>query len=805
MDDLATEAFASLSRGETERVSATAPQQRDEVVITPMPDDAEDPARAAARLYGCAPDTVWPYKDAMGNLVFAEARWDGPNCDKTIRPLVWVRNPDGHEDWAFKQHPLPRPLYNGDQLAARPDAPVFVCEGGKTADAAARIFPDHVATTSPGGANAAKHADWSPLKGRKVLVCPDANDKPDKDGRRPGNTYADAVIEAALAQGAAEVHLVDTEALSRMLPDGSSREGPQGWDLADALEEGWEADQLRTAMEPLTQMSPAPVARIDDAVSAITSDPVLAAVLQELAALRLGDYHIRRKAEAKRLGMSVAVLDKFVRQVRGDETENERERSQRDILLELASDANLWRDAAGDAYATVQEDGVRKNFRVHSGDFKGWLIRRWMGYFDDGGLTCAPGSQALQDAINAVEARAQQGQVHPVFVRIGHLLDRVYVDLGDEGWHAVGISAHGWRVVDDPPVRFIRTSGQLPLPKPIRDPKALFALLSILPDGADATDAKTLLLSFLVGAFMPDGSLPLLALSGQQGSGKSTLTRCLRQLIDPNQAPARQQPRNDDDLIIAAKNGALVAFDNLSRISPELSDALCRLATGSGFSKRRLYTDGDEVIVHVRRPVIVNGITDLVRMPDLADRALFVELPTRSIFQPEVELKQSFAQRQPAMLGKLYDAVSAALRGYAAEIGSPGIRLADFERWVRAAAPELGLDPQEVSRVLGENRLMGDRMLIEDDLVASLLVRMLDKRAVISGTPTELFAELRLEAQDDAHLLPKGPRALSAHLKRFVPAFGRIGITLEQSRMGRDRQRQWTIRRNGAHRITEEF
>jgi hypothetical protein len=279
----------------------------------------------------------------------------------------------------------------------------------------------------------------------------------------------------------------------------------------------------------------------------------------------------------------------------------------------------------------------------------------------------------------------------------------------------------------------------------------------------------------------------------------------LRDLLDPNLAPARQQPRNKDDLIIAARNGAVVAFDNLSHISAELSDALCRLATGAGFSKRRLYTDGDEVIVQVRRPVIVNGITDLVRMPDLADRALFVELPTRSSFAPEAELEKGFTQSRPGILDLLYDAVSAALRGHADEKGSPGIRLADFELWARAAAPVLGLEPDEISAVMRQNRLMGDRMLIDDDIVASAIQTMLAGRGSIEATATHLLNLLRQEVDEgDIRLLPKGPRALSSHLKRFVPAFERIGIMLAQKKVGHDRQRLWEIQRT-AKMVVEEF
>jgi len=96
-------------------------------------------------------------------------------------------------------------------------------------------------------------------------------------------------------------------------------------------------------------------------------------------------------------------------------------------------------------------------------------------------------------------------------------------------------------------------------------------------------------------------------------------------------------------------------------------------------------------------------------------------------------------------------------------------------------------------------------MLIEDDIVASLLVKMLDSRSVIEGTATSLLRDLRLEAGDDERLLPKGPRALSAHLKRFVPAFERTGIILEQSRTGHDRQREWTVRRKAERIVLEEF
>jgi hypothetical protein len=800
-EDLNTEdVFSPLSPDEmadAERRDRDGRSEEAQAIVSPVPADAPEPPLWHS-VHG-QPTMIWPYRDANGAVLGYVCRFDPPNERKQFVPLTLWRGKQGLF-WRWKSWPKPRPLYGLDHLAANPMTRVVVVEGEKCVDAARKVFPKSVVVTSPGGAEAGHTADWSALAGRSVHFWPDADPA--------GLKYASVVAGMLATAGAADISIVDAMVLAAHTHEGQARDPLVGWDVADAVDEGWDPEALRLRVLELASPWTGPEPARDEAgdpFATITSDPNLKAALRRLMDLKPGDYALQRKAEAKALNIPVAALDGFIRKLRGVEHEEENQRAQRDILLELVGDAELWRDPAGEAYATVREGGCRKTFRVRSGDFRSWLIRCWIEHFDDGGLVSAPGGQGLQDAISAVDAKAGQGPMHTPFVRIGHSAERVYVDLGDESWRAVEIDAEGWRIIQDVPVRLVRPSGMLPLPQPVRE-QGLAALLMLLPDAADAKDAKTLLLSFLAGVFMPHGSLPLLALSGRQGSGKSILTKRLRALIDPNQAPARQRPRTEEDLIIAASNGALVAFDNLSHINADLSDALCRLATGAGFSKRRLYTDCDEVIVQVRRPVIVNGITDLIRMPDLADRALFVELSARSCFAPESELETSFERDRPAMLGVLYDAVAAALRGYADEKASMGIRLADFERWARAAGPCLGLAPDEISMALGDNRVMGDRMLIDDDMVASLILKMLETRSVLSGTATDLLRRLREQADkgDERHL-PKGPRALSRHLKRFVPAFERIGITLEQSKAGRDRQRLWTVCRTLERTVMEEF
>ncbi len=98
------------------------------------------------------------------------------------------------------------------------------------------------------------------------------------------------------------------------------------------------------------------------------------------------------------------------------------------------------------------------------------------------------------------------------------------------------------------------------------------------------------------------GPYPILVLAGEQGSAKSTFSKMLRALLDPNTAPLRALPREDRDLFIAANNGHLLSFDNVSGLPAWISDTLCRLATGGGFAVRQLYTDQDEALFDAQRP-----------------------------------------------------------------------------------------------------------------------------------------------------------------------------------------------------------
>jgi hypothetical protein len=159
-------------------------------------------------------------------------------------------------------------------------------------------------------------------------------------------------------------------------------------------------------------------------------------------------------------------------------------------------------------------------------------------------------------------------------------------------------------------------------------------------------------------------SLSGIGRAGEQGSAKSTLVAILRSLIDPNIALLRALPREEREFFISAMNGHVLAYDNISRLPAWLSDAVCRLATGSGHAVRQLYSDADEVLFNACRPVILNGIEDVASRGDLAERTLTLTLTAISEEErrPAQELWAAFEQDRPQILGALFDAVAHGLR-----------------------------------------------------------------------------------------------------------------------------------------------
>ena len=299
----------------------------------------------------------------------------------------------------------------------------------------------------------------------------------------------------------------------------------------------------------------------------------------------------------------------------------------------------------------------------------------------------------------------------------------------------------------------------------------------------------------------------MIVLSGEQGSAKSTFSAILRALLDPNTAPLRALPREDRDLFIAASNGHVLAFDNVSGLPAWISDTLCRLATGGGFAVRQLYTDQDEVLFDAARPVILNGIEDIVTRPDLADRAVFLTLEPipEERRRPEAELWAAFEAERPRILGVLLDAVVEGLRRLPETRLEKLPRMADFALWATACETALWPAGTFWSAYCG-NRDEAVEGVIDADPIAAAVRAVMATRTEWTGTASDLLgalAEAAGERVAKSKTWPDSPRALAGRLRRAATFLRKIGIEIGFGREGRARTRTIHHHRHPSHAAPE--
>jgi hypothetical protein len=458
-----------------------------------------------------------------------------------------------------------------------------------------------------------------------------------------------------------------------------------------------------------------------------------------------------------------------------------------EVLARLMEPAELFHAPDGRAYATVEVDGHGETWAVRSKPFRGWLGRA----FYDAMKKPAP-AQAMIEVVALAEARGLAGEGMGVHVRVAEADGRIYLDLGDEAWRVVEVDPGGWRILHRSPVKFRRAAGMLALPEPIRGGAVdeLRAFVNVEDDRA-----WVLIVGWLVMALSPRGPYPVLVLGGEHGAAKTWTANRLRDLVDPNEAPNRAEPREPRDLMIAARNGWVLAFDNLSGLSASLSDGLCRLATGSGFGTRELYSDDSEVIFAASRPMILNGIGDVVTRPDLLDRSLLLTLPAipEARRRDERDMLDAFADVRPRVLGALLNAASAALRTRHEVHLSRAPRLADFARWVTAAEPGLAWQARTFMDAYDENRADAHELALEASAIAPALRSMMEEEKTWMGTASELLTELTARVDDAARRVrewPAGGRALSGILRRLAPNLRAVDVEVDFDRGGDKRRRR---------------
>ncbi|MEE9451229.1 MAG: hypothetical protein V3V61_00565, partial [Gammaproteobacteria bacterium] len=637
--------------------------------------------------------------------------------NKLFLPLTFCDNNQGKQAWCWQALPTPRPLYHLAALSQCVAKPVLICEGEKDADAAAQLFPDWVATTCLNGANAVKKSDWQILVGREIYIWPDHDET--------GHQFAQTICQQLFSLGQSEVKILRTP-LS-VCPNSDQAQATlvsrkqalvAGWGAADALAEGWTT------------------------------------------------------AHAQLLGQS----DQHWQCVENKSTvqTNKKEKpSQAQQLMKLLADVDVFHDSDKKAYATCKMTKYPEHVAIDSQYFQHWLAHQYFKQYQQ-----APTSQSIQVTLNALKGCALfANSCHTVYTRVAQHKDSIYINLANDRGEYIVVNHEGWKIVTEVPIKFCCTSMMRALPQPVsgRTLDTLWSFVNI-PDPQD----RKLVVVWLLECLRADTPFPILLLQGEQGCAKSTTQQRLRALIDPSRIDLRSAPRKIEDIFISAANNWCVSYNNLSHLSTQEQDAFCILATGGGYATRQLFTTAEEMVIEIKRPVILNGIGNLVTAQDLIDRCIALELPSITDQQrkTETELNDAFATVYPELLGALLDALMSTLKILPTVTLAEKPRMADFV--ALGVAAEMALNWPQGSFMSAYRRKHQQAMLLglESSPVSQALLHYLENHDSYYGTFGVLLQTLTPYQPDYSHGWPRSGKGLADTLKRQGSALRSLGVQI---------------------------
>jgi hypothetical protein len=491
-------------------------------------------------------------------------------------------------------------------------------------------------------------------------------------------------------------------------------------------------------------------------------------------------------------------------------------KSQASVIVDIVKEeCSLFHDSARAPYAIFSaphEGGSHhETHKLRSKSFKLWLSRA---YYRRTGS--ALNSDAISSALSVLEAFALfDGPTREVFVRRARHDGKIYIDICDTRWRAYEIDVKGWRIIDSPPVCFIRSSGMLPLPEAnLGDSKEGMAKLRGLCRVANDADFK-ILVGFLLAALGGQPPYTAVIFSGEPGATKSTHAKIVRAIVDPNAIPLRSPPKELRDVYIAAVKSAVLAFNNLSFIPNWLSDALCVVTEGSGDSRRELYSDDEESVIFACAPVILTAVENVISRGDLSDRTLYVTLSAvpANERKDEAEMSEEIRKALPDILGALLTSLSTGIRREPTIRPERLPRMASFAKFVTACETALWEEGGFLEAYKVNSDSVAEDVLDSDKAVSAFREFMKDREKWV-GTATALLQELvdhvkrpekqaekahkdaiddhdkavklaaLKEAQDRSRATlakpwPLRANVLSGRLKRFGPQLRRVGLSIE--------------------------
>lgn len=432
--------------------------------------------------------------------------------------------------------------------------------------------------------------------------------------------------------------------------------------------------------------------------------------------------------------------------------------------------ADLLRDGNRDIFARCKQS--REIRKIGSESFKDWLSA---GFFREAQkVTRRPAMTEAESVL--VGTGREQGEETEIHVRIAHREGAYFLDLAEEGnGRVVRLDPGAWTLTDAPPVHFLRPRSMRSIAPPVQggslDP--LWEIANI-PE-----DFRVPVIAWLCECLRPETPFPILEITGEEGSAKSTTQRALRTLIDPNASLVDAPPKSEEDLLLSAADALVCSIENVSHLTASMQDAFCRLTTGAGMKRRKLYSDAEVVTLSFKRPVVLNGIAEVVTASDMVNRCMTVDLPRLTGGHKEESiLWADFESRLDVIRGALLDVFAKALR-LLPMVQLPKTeddRMKSFMRLGVAVAEAMGKEGEAFLGPYLRSRQEAGTRILEGNPVGAAVLAWIDRNPQGGTfTPKEWMDKFHVDASRDS-AWPKSPKGLAIAFKRLAPALRRQDV-----------------------------
>lgn len=474
-------------------------------------------------------------------------------------------------------------------------------------------------------------------------------------------------------------------------------------------------------------------------------------------------------------------------------------KTQAETIIEIANlmCKQFFHDQFNTAYAAIALDDHTEVLSLDSKRFKHYICGV---YYET--KVSVPNAESITGAINVLKYEADfKGDMIPLHLRVARD-DRdgsILYDLTTKDWDIIRVTSKGWRV-EKSPIIFRRYSNQLPQVYPSRDyEQDVFDRFINLVNVKD-NDNKLLLKCYIIALFVPGIQKAIQMLHGDQGAAKTTFQELEKILVDPSSILTLAFPRDTNEFIQKLAHNYIAYFDNVSHIPDWISDILCRAVTGSGFSKRQLWTDDDDIVYNFIRCVGFNGINLAATKADLLDRGLIIQLSKISKKDRRLrsEILSVFYELRPKLLGYIFDILVKVLGTISTVELDELTRMADFAKICETISRCMGNEDMAFINAYNRNIQLQTEQILESNIIAPIIVKFMENKTTWTGSATELLGymepiaeEMRISTKSRAY--PRGPQVLTKRLNEIKSTLEEIGITITKGKDSKTKLRTVTI------------